>query len=140
MARRRGSSKADVPRRRRQYQEPIPTQLSELIPVMLKHMGLKGGQQAELRRAWELVAGEEFAAVTRIKGFRKGILTIEVSNAATQQELQVYLKKEIIRALRERLSKPLQDVRFRLQSGTAKPLYEERRKPTEDELFPKGNE
>jgi hypothetical protein len=95
-------------------ERPAPTSsIRELISVVLKQHGI-GGDPA-LRRAvaaWREAAGQEFCDQTRVTGFKKGMLHVEVDSAALLQELSVYRKRELVLALRQ-CEPTISDVKFR---------------------------
>jgi hypothetical protein len=70
-----------------------------------------------LQRAWVDAVGSEVANETRVRGYREGVLTVEVENAALLQELSTFYRAELMRSLRvsrEGFFVELRDLRFRL--------------------------
>jgi predicted nucleic acid-binding Zn ribbon protein len=71
-------------------------------------------ERTQLENAWRQAATEQFAAVTRVAGLRRGILEVEGKNAVVIQELAHFHKKRILAALRALLPKQkITDVKFR---------------------------
>ena len=66
--------------------------------------GLDGGKQDELVLAWRDVAGPRVAQHTKVRSFRAGVLVVGVDSAPLRQELEVFQREELEKALRERLS------------------------------------
>jgi hypothetical protein len=67
-----------------------------------------------LRDAWRDAVGREIAEGTKVKGFKGGVLTIEVASAALAHELGVYHGKALAKRLREQANGSLQDIRFKV--------------------------
>ena len=92
-----------------------PELLSEVLSRLFAARGW-GRQQERLRleRAWAEAVGPEYAAITRVAGFRRTILEIEVRGAVPLQELSQFHKRRVLEQLRKILTGvPLADVRFR---------------------------
>lgn len=92
-----------------------PELLSEVLSRLFAARGW-GRQQERLRleRAWAEAVGPEYAAITRVAGFRRTILEIEVRGAVPLQELSQFHKRRVLEQLRQILTGvPLADVRFR---------------------------
>lgn len=89
-------------------------EISEIIPELMKKLGIATGKKHEIQQVWREVAGEEFANQTRVSNYRGGVLTIEVQSAPLLHELQVYYKGEFVKILRERLSVALTSLKFKL--------------------------
>ncbi len=71
--------------------------------------------QAQLSDDWNEVAGDAFAAQTKVLGIKRGVLNIGVSNSALLSELASFHKNTLVAKLRER--RPdlrLRGVKFRL--------------------------
>ncbi|HYT93715.1 MAG TPA: DUF721 domain-containing protein [Gemmataceae bacterium] len=67
-----------------------------------------------LEKAWAEAVGAEFAEHTRVAGLRRGVLEVEVDNAALLQELAHFHKRRLLQELRGRLSgTTVNDLRFR---------------------------
>ena len=92
-----------------------PELLSEVLSRLFAARGW-GRQQERLRleRAWAEAVGPEYAAITRVAGFRRTILEIEVRGAVPLQELSQFHKRRVLEQLRQILTGvPLADVRVR---------------------------
>jgi len=93
-----------------------PEHLSRALSDLIALRGLAGVRgQAQLNADWKEVAGETFAAQTKVLGMKRGVLNIGVSNSALLSELASFHKMTLVENLRER--RPdlrLRDVKFRL--------------------------
>ena len=86
-----------------------PQKLGDILRDYFEASGL--GQQVrhlELHRAWEEAVGPEIAAQTRIVGFVRHKLYVEVTSAPRRHELSAFYKRQILAALR----KEVPDVRI----------------------------
>jgi hypothetical protein len=95
-----------------------PELLSEVLSRLFTARGWGRRQdRLHLEKAWaEAVeaVGPEFAAQTRVIGFRRGVLEVVVANAVLFQELAHFHKRRLLEGLRSRLpGKTLTDLRFR---------------------------
>ena len=89
--------------------------VGDLIGQVVKQNGLgKRSPLEPLKRAWSEAVGRAAAESTRLKSFRSGTLTVEVTSAALAQELGVYHKRELVVRLRNETRLPVQDLRFRV--------------------------
>jgi len=89
--------------------------LSEVLSRLFTARGW-GRQQDRLRleRAWAEAVGAEYAHVTRVAGFRRNVLEIEVKGAVPIQELSQFHKRKILERLRKALTGvTIADLRFR---------------------------
>jgi predicted nucleic acid-binding Zn ribbon protein len=92
-----------------------PERLSEVLSRLFAARGW-GRQQDRLRleRAWEAAAGPEYAPVTRVSGFRRNVLEVEVKGAVPMQELSQFHKRKVLERLRKALTGvTIADLRFR---------------------------
>ena len=92
-----------------------PEPLSEVLSRLFAARGW-GRQQDRLRleRAWAEAAGAEYVKVTRVSGFRRNVLEVEVKGAVPMQELSQFHKRKVLTKLREALSGvTVADVRFK---------------------------
>src|SRR5918993_469081 len=92
-----------------------PEPLSEVLSRLFAARGW-GRQQDRLRleRAWAEAAGAEYVKVTRVSGFRRTVLEVEVKGAVPLQELSQFHKRRVLGKLREALSGvTVADVRFK---------------------------
>jgi predicted nucleic acid-binding Zn ribbon protein len=92
-----------------------PEPLSEVLSRLFAARGW-GRQQERLRleRAWAEAAGAEYVRVTRVSGFRRNVLEVEVKGAVPMQELSQFHKKKVLERLRKALAGvTIADLRFR---------------------------
>ena len=77
-----------------------PEPLSEVLSRLFAARGW-GRQQDRLRleRAWEAAAGAEYVGITRVAGFRRNVLEVEVKGAVPMQELSQFHKKKVLERL-----------------------------------------
>jgi predicted nucleic acid-binding Zn ribbon protein len=92
-----------------------PELLGEVLSRLFTARGWGRRQdRLHLEKAWTEAAGPEFAAQTRVAGFRRGVLEVVVANAVLLQELAHYHKRRLLEGLRGRLpGTTLTDLRFR---------------------------
>jgi hypothetical protein len=97
-----------------------PEQLGDILRDFLESSGLAYKlKHLEVYRAWEEAVGPEIAAQTRIAGFARHKLYVEVASAARRHELSTYYKQRILDALRQQLPNVrIQDIVFRPASAT----------------------
>lgn len=97
------------------HNESTPENLADVLGRMFVSRGWgRVSERTQLEAAWTQVAGDDFRAVTRVAGLRRGILEIEGKNAVVIQELTHFHKKRILTALRTLLPKQkITDVKFR---------------------------
>ena len=71
-----------------------PERLSEVLSRLFAARGW-GRQQDRLRleRAWAEAVGPEYANITRVAGFRRNVLEVEVKGAVPMQELSQFHKR-----------------------------------------------
>jgi predicted nucleic acid-binding Zn ribbon protein len=92
-----------------------PERLSEVLSRLFAARGW-GRQQERLRleNAWAEAAGPEYASLTRVSGFRRNVLEVEVKGAVPMQELSQFHKRNVLERLRKALSGvTIADLRFR---------------------------
>lgn len=92
-----------------------PERLSEILSRLFAARGW-GRQQERLRleRVWAEAVGPEYAAVTRVAGFRRNVLEVEVKGAVPMQELSQFHKRKVLERLRGALAgTTIADLRFR---------------------------
>ena len=81
-------------------------------PVRRPRVGPAAGSAA-LERAWAEAAGAEYVRVTRVSGFRRNVLEVEVKGAVPMQELSQFHKKKVLERLRKALAGvTIADLRF----------------------------
>lgn len=89
--------------------------VGDLIAGVVREVGLHRSPKLErLQEAWRAAVGREQAEQTRLVGFNRGVLTIEVPSAALAQELGVYLKRALVEGLAERSGLPVRDLRCKV--------------------------
>ena|SRR5262245_35174497 len=92
-----------------------PERLSEVLSRLFTARGW-GRQQERIRleSAWVEAAGPEYARVTRVAGFRRSVLEVEVKGAVPMQELSQFHKRRVLGQLRKALPEvTIADLRFR---------------------------
>jgi hypothetical protein len=96
--------------------EPDPEPIKEVLSRLFVARGWGRRQgRLHLERAWAEAVGSEYEDDTRILGFKRGILEIEVASAVLMQELAHYHKRRLLRALQAKLpGETIKDVRFRV--------------------------
>ncbi len=93
----------------------MPEALAPILTRYLEAAGLDRPQtMRRLSDAWCQAVGPETAAHTRLTGFRKNVLEVEVDSAARLHELASFHKRAILARLGETLrSAHVADIRFR---------------------------
>ncbi len=98
-----------------------PEHLSKALSELIAARGLarvRGDEQ--LRQTWREVAGEQFAADTKVLGIRNGVLRIGVSNSALLGELVSYHRESLLQSLQQdHAFLKIRDVKFRLKGNIA---------------------
>ena len=91
-----------------------PELLAEVLSRLFAARGWGRHQERQqLERAWADAAGSEFSEVTRVIGFRRKVLEIEVKGSVILQELSQFHKRRILEKLRGLLSgTTIGDLRF----------------------------
>src|SRR5262245_16676686 len=92
-----------------------PERLSEVLSRLFTARGW-GRQQERLRleQAWAQAVGSDYSQVTRVAGFRRNVLEVEVKGAVPMQELSQFHKRRVLSQLRKVLTGvTIADVRFR---------------------------
>lgn len=92
-----------------------PERIGEVLSRLFAARGW-GRQQERLRleRAWEAAVGPDYAGTTRVSGFRRNVLEVEVKGAVPLQELSQFHKRKVLAKLREALSGvTVADIRFK---------------------------
>lgn len=95
-----------------------PSAVGEFVPAVLKGIRPRRGSVLEqVRRGWAAAAGPPVAKRTRVAGFERGVLTIEVASAALKHDLATFRQGELLEALAKALPGPLvRELRFRVSS------------------------
>lgn len=77
-----------------------PEPLGSVLSAWLETSGLmRRSADEQVRDAWNTVVGPETAALTRLVGFRRGVLKIAVAGAALRQEFGGFRAKELLAAM-----------------------------------------
>lgn len=100
---------------RRDKPERGPEKLADILSQLFTARGWGRKQdRLHLERAWEEVAGSQYAAQTRVGSLRRGVLEIQVASAVLLQELTHFHRRRLLEQLRKRLPHtPITDLRFR---------------------------
>ena len=93
-----------------------PERIDSILARFLAQSGLlDGDKHQKIREAWQDVASDEVASLTKVLSFRGGTLTVGVESAPLYQELETFQSEELLRGLRERLrGVHVERLRFRL--------------------------
>lgn len=84
-----------------------PTQLGQLLQRLVRKKGLaeeSSGQ--ELNQLWKTTVGERVAAKSFVRRFHSGVLEVGVNNGAILEELNCYLKHDLLPAMQEQHPEP----------------------------------
>jgi hypothetical protein len=92
-----------------------PEALQEILSRLFTARGWGRRQgRLHLEKAWSAAVGSENSSRTRVLGFRRGILEVEVNDGVLLQELAQFHKRRLLQALRSSLTgTTLTDLRFR---------------------------
>jgi len=90
--------------------------ISGAISQFLKDIGFRKRRSlARIREAWIEAAGEDQATHTRLAGFDRGVLIVEVDSAGRLQEFANFYKSELLFKLRADCKRGcIVDIKFRL--------------------------
>lgn len=91
-----------------------PENLSDVLARMFTSRGWgRKSERVRLESAWADVAGPD-AANTRLGGFRRGVLEVEVKGGVLMQEFAQFRKRSLLAALRQALpGVTVTDLKFR---------------------------
>ena len=79
-----------------------------------KALGRRRRVSRELTQAWIEVAGTEIANQTRVRGLRRGVLTIEVESSPLCHQLASFRRDDLLLALQARVRRAdVMEIRFR---------------------------
>jgi predicted nucleic acid-binding Zn ribbon protein len=96
-----------------------PQHVSQALAELIALRGYaRRDAAAQLREAWDGVAGPEIARHTKATGLNRGVLQVAVGSASLLGELTGFHKSSLLTRLRE--THPdlrIRDVKFRLDSG-----------------------
>ena len=74
-----------------------PAQLGNILRQVVRKKGLaEESSQKELSEIWARTAGERVASKSFVRKLRSGVLEIGVSNGAILEELNCYLKHDLL--------------------------------------------
>jgi hypothetical protein len=92
-----------------------PELLSEVLSRLFTARGWgRRQEQLRLEQTWAEVAGPEIAGQTRLGAMKRGVLEVEVGNAALLQELVGFHKRRLLEGMKRKLTGvALKDLRFR---------------------------
>ena len=78
-----------------------PQQLGHLVAGIIRRRGVaERSAAAELNDIWSRVAGERIARKSSVRRLRGGVLEIGVRNGAVLEELNSFLRHDLLRELR----------------------------------------
>jgi hypothetical protein len=96
-------------------QEPTPKQAGDVLKDVLRKARLnRRVVGTDLQAIWTELVGETAAERSRILGWDGAVLKIAVRSAALRQELETFRKHELLTQLKEKLNRPLDDLRFEI--------------------------
>lgn len=100
--------------------DPGPRPLSEALAEVVALRGLARFQgDAQLQEIWNSVAGERFAAATKVIGIKRSVLQIAVRNAPLLSELVSFHQHTLKESLRQNHPHlKIRDLKFVLKSET----------------------
>jgi predicted nucleic acid-binding Zn ribbon protein len=104
----RGSSPPAAPKMRPKGAEAIGDVLARFMAA--SPVGRELSREA-LAAAWKDAVGAEVAAETRVRGWRDGVLTVEVQSSALLSELSTFYRASILAALRARRGEKVAEVK-----------------------------
>lgn len=96
--------------------EPETESIKEILSRLFTLRGW-GRRQERLHfeRAWSEAVGPAYDAHTRVLGFTRGILEIEVASALLVHELKGFHRQRLLRTLRAKLpGQSIKDLRFKV--------------------------
>ena len=96
-----------------------PQHVSQALAELIALRGYaRRDAAAQLREAWDGVAGAEIARSTRATGLSRGVLQVSVSSASLLSELTGFHKRSLLAKLKETYPDlRIRDLKFRLDSG-----------------------
>ena len=84
-----------------------PAQLGHLLQNLVRKKGLaeeSSGQK--LNQLWKTTAGKRVGAKSFVRRLRSGVLEVGVSNGAILEELNCYLKHDLLPAMQQQHPEP----------------------------------
>lgn len=103
-------------RPRRTPTELTSHHLSDLLPGLLRQIGLSVEEQSELiLAAWPGIVGPKLAEMTRAASFRAGVLYVSVSHSTLYSLLQQRERPRLLQSLREKFPRTqIHNIVFRI--------------------------
>ena len=91
-----------------------PAQLGQLLQNLVRRKGLaEQSTGQELERLWKATAGERVAAKSFVRRLKSGVLEVGVTNGAILEELNCYLRHELLPAMqRQHPEPPIDSLKF----------------------------
>lgn len=84
-----------------------PTKLGLVLQNLVRKKGLaEQSTGQELDRLWKTVAGERAAGCSYVRKLRGGVLEIGVTNGAILEELNSYLRQDLLSAMQQQHPNP----------------------------------
>jgi predicted nucleic acid-binding Zn ribbon protein len=97
------------------FKRSAPVSVGEIIADVVRPKKLgKHDALSRLQELWVEAVGAKVARETRLAHFRGGVLTVETRSSALAQELSVYLKRPLIKRLKEQSGLQIRDLRCRV--------------------------
>ena len=89
-----------------------------LKALMRRKKFYQKGKYSALQTAWRELVGESIAERTRVRQFKEGTLTVEVSSSVLLHELNGFMKPQLLSGLQEsKEGRDVAELRFRLGNG-----------------------
>ncbi len=102
------------PSRRSSHSDPRPVGKVRKGLMGPSSLGKRRRVNRALAQAWDEAAGPEVASQTRVRGLRRGVVTIEVDSGPLCHRLASFQREELLLALKERVRETeILDLRFR---------------------------
>ena len=101
---------------------PRPQHLSNAVSELIALRGwARISSDAQLDAMWKDVAGSVVASQTKVKGIKRGVMQVSVSNSPLLSELAMFHKCSLLKALREKFPNlNVHELKFRLQTISKK--------------------
>jgi len=92
------------------------TRINDALQTYLKTSGIEFLlKNQKVCEAWQKIVGPEIAPQTRIAGFDRGVLTVEVASSSLYAELSSFHLQALVEAMqREMKSKRVRKIKLRL--------------------------
>ncbi len=93
--------------------DPGPEKLGDILGRLFSVRGWgRRSARLKLEQTWLAIVDPKFGPHTKVLGFRRGILEVEVNDAILMQELSSFHRRKLVKALKETMP-TLKDVKFR---------------------------